>query len=170
MLRCMLRDSEAVSRSGKARAHSQASADEPFFRALRRIRDRYAGKRLSTEQMIAVFEEELPRPLWYENRHKLDWFLQGWINGTAIPEIDVRDVHFTEKAGATIATGVIVQKDAPEDLVTAVPVYASTSSNALIFLGEVLADGPETPFHLTVPTTARKIVLDPKQTILSAPK
>jgi hypothetical protein len=49
-------------------------------------------------------------------------------------------------------------------------VYATTASNALVFLGEVLADGPDTSFRLTAPTDARKIVLDPKQTILTAPK
>jgi hypothetical protein len=64
----------------------------------------------------------------------------------------------------------IVQKDVPEDLVTAVPVYAATAGNGLVFLGEVLADGRETGFRLTAPSGARKIVLDPKQTILSAPK
>jgi hypothetical protein len=70
----------------------------------------------------------------------------------------------------TTVTGVIVQKDVPDDLVTAVPVYATTAGNALVFLGEVLADGRETGFRLSAPNDARKIVLDPKQTILSAPK
>jgi hypothetical protein len=59
----------------------------------------------------------------------------------------------------------------PDDLVTAVPVYAITApGNAQVFLGEVLADGPDTAFRLPAPTAVRKIVLDPKQTILTAPK
>ena len=120
--------------------------------------------------MVQGFEEELPRPLWYQNRHKLDWFLEGWIEGTAIPELGTRDIRVATKAGVTTVSGVIVQKDAPEDLVTAVPVYTTTASNTLVFLGEVLADGAETSFRLTAPSDARKIVLDPKQTILSAPK
>ena len=183
MLRCMLRDaaledarrrdSEAVSSSRKARA-DRANPDELFFRALRKIRDRYGEKKISTEELVRIFEEELPRPLWYENRHKLDWFLEGWINGTAVPELEAREIHIGEKAGLTMGTGVIVQKDAPEDLVTAVPVYATTSANALIFLGEVLADGAETSFRLVAPTITegqlRKIELDPKQTILTAIK
>jgi len=171
MLRSMLRDSETLSHSRKGRAHPPANADEPFFRALRKLRERYAGKSVSTQELVAVFEEELPRPLWYENRPKLEWFLEGWIEGTAIPELKAREVRFTEKNGVTTVTGVIVQKDAPDDLVTAVPVYATTSpGNALVFLGEVLADGAETAFRLSAPTGARKIVLDPKQTILSSPK
>lgn len=175
MLRCMfresmLRDSDMASHSRKGQANLPVHADEPFFRALRRIRERYAGKRLSTEELIKVFEEDLPRPLWYEKRRKLDWFLQGWIQGTAIPELEAREIHITEKAGLRTVTGVIVQKDAPDDLVTAVPVYATAAGNTLVFLGEVLADGAETAFRLTAPTEVRKIVLDPKQTILSALK
>ena len=166
MLRMMLRDAEMASRSRKG----HTNPDEPFFRALRRIRDRYAGKRLSTEELVQVFEEDLPRPLWHENRRKLDWFLEGWIEGTSIPELAAREVRITEKAGVTTVTGVIVQKDVPDDLVTAVPVYATTAGNTLVFLGQVLADGAETSFHLTAPNETRKIVLDPRQTILSAVK
>jgi hypothetical protein len=166
MLRWMLRDSESASHSRKGRAN----ADEPFFRALRRIRERYAGKSLSTQELMQGFEEELPRPLWYEKRNNLDWFLEGWIEGTAIPKLETREIRITEKAGVTTVTGVIVQKDVPDDLVTAVPVYATTEGKALIFLGEVLADGHETWFRLTAPSDARKIVLDPKQTILTTLK
>jgi hypothetical protein len=170
MLRSMLRDSEAASRSRKGRAQPPANSEEPFFRALRRISERYAGKRITTQELVHVFEEELPRPLWYENRHKLDWFFEGWIEGTAIPRLEAREIRITEKAGVTTVTGVIVQKDVPDDLVTAVPVYATTAGNALLFLGEVLADGPDTGFRLIAPSNVRKIVLDPKQTILTAPK
>jgi hypothetical protein len=170
MLRSMLRDSEAASRSRKGRPNPLLNPDEPFFRALRRVRERYAGKTISTEELVQVFEEELPRPLWYEKRPKLDWFLEGWIEGTAIPELKAREIRITEKNGVTTVTGVIVQKDVPDDLVTAVPVYATSPGNALVFLGEVLADGAETGFRLTAPSGTRKIVLDPKQTILSAVK
>jgi hypothetical protein len=166
MLRSMLRDSEAGSRSRKERPNPE----EPFFRTLRKIRDRYAGKTLSTQELVHAFEEDLPRPLWYEKRPKLDWFLEGWIEGTAIPELEAREIRITEKAGVTTVTGMIVQKDAPDDLVTAVPVYGAASGNALVFLGEVLADGAETGFRLIAPSDVHKIVLDPKQTILTAPK
>jgi hypothetical protein len=166
----MLRDSEAASRSRKGHANPGANSDEPFFRALRKIRERYAGKSISTQELVQVFAEELPRPLWYENRRHLDWFLEGWIEGTAIPQLEAREIRITEKTGVTTVTGVIVQKDVPDDLVTAVPVYGAMAGNALVFLGEVLADGRQTGFRLTAPNGVRKIVLDPKQTILTAPK
>ena len=168
MLRCMLRDAEGTPRAGKGSAHPE----EPFFRALRKVRERYAGKSVSTQQVIQIFEEELPRPLWFEKRRSLDWFLEGWINGTAMPRLEVRDVRITpkEKERGVSAAGVIEQQDAPDDLVTAVPVYGVTVSNATVFLGQVLADGPETSFHFNAPTGTRKILLDPRQTVLTTLK
>jgi hypothetical protein len=163
MLRSMLRDSDSATHP----RNRKPNPEEPFFRALRKVRERYAGKSISTKELMEVFEEELPRPLWYENHHTLDWFVEGWINGTAVPRLETREVHITQKERGAVASGVIVQKDAPEDLVTAVPVYARTSGNTLVFLGEVLADGAETSFRLNAPSDARKIVLDPKQTILT---
>ena len=189
MLRCMLRDSvshdsvshesvfhESVRRPASAyrlrnnRPGVAADPEEPFFRALRKVRERYAGKNISTREFLKVFEEELPRPLWYEKRPKLDWFLESWINGTAIPQLEARDIRVSEKNGVTTVTGVIVQKDAPDDLVTAIPIYATTAAATLIFLGEVLADGAETSFRLIAPTEVHKILLDPMKTILTAPK
>jgi hypothetical protein len=175
MLRCMLRDSTSrgavtESRPREGRRDTTANPEEPFFRVLRKVRERYAEKSISTEELVHAFEEELPRPLWYERRPKLDWFLESWVNGTAIPVLETRDVRVAEKNGVTTVTGTIVQKDAPEDLVTAIPVYGTTPGSAMIFLGELLADGAETAFRLTSPVAVHKIVLDPKHTILSAPK
>jgi hypothetical protein len=166
MLRCMLRDSEAASRSRSGPAHPE----EPFFRVLRKVRERYAGKSLSTRELVQAFEEELPRSLWFENRRSLDWFLDGWINGTAMPRLEARDVRITPKERGVSVAGVIAQRDAPDDLITAIPVYAVTASNSTVFLGQVLADGPETSFHLNAPAGTRKIVLDPRQTVLSTLK
>jgi len=162
MLRYMLRDAE---RTGSS-ASTAASPDEPFIRALRRVRDRYAGKPITTREFFHVFEEDLPRSLWYEGHKSLDWFYDGWVNGTAVPRFELHNLKYADKPGATSVSGVILQKDAPPDLVTPVPVYAVHGTHN-IFLGRVLADGPETTFHLTAPADTHKLVLDPNQTLLS---
>ena len=166
MLRCMLRDSEAAT-NPRAR---RTSSEEPFFRSLRKVRERFADKSVSTRDFIKVFEEELPRPLWYEKRHSLDWFVDGWINGKAIPALETRDVKIAAKEQNALVSGLILQKDAPDDLVTAVPVYAQTSAKSLVYIGEVLADGAETSFRLSTPRDTRKIVIDPNRTILTSLK
>jgi hypothetical protein len=163
MLRTMMRDAE----SSRERLESGTdAASEPFMRALRRVRDRYQGKSITTREMLQVFEEELPHSLRYEGRKSLDWFYDGWVNGTAIPRFELRAVKYVEKEAGTTISGTILQKDAPKDLVTPVPLYASHAGK-MVFLGRVFADGPETPFHVNAPSGTRRIGVDPNQTLLA---
>ncbi len=165
MLRSMLRDAEPKS-AHVSGADGTRSTDEPFVRALRRMRQCYQGKAITTHELLQSFEEELPRSLWYEGRKSLDWFYQGWVNGSAIPRFELRTVKYYDKPGSTTVSGLILQKNAPEDLVTSVPVYASEAGK-MVLLGRVFADGPETRFRLTAPAGARRVVLDPYQTLLA---
>jgi hypothetical protein len=167
MLRSMLQD--AASESGRKES-SRGIAEEPFLRSLRKLRQRYEGKAITTRELLEVFAEDLPPSLRYEGKKSLDWFLEGWINGTALPRLELQSVKFTPKANATVVTGVIRQKDAPEDLVTSVPIYAVTSGKIPVYVGRVFADGAESPFHLSAPLGTRKLLLDPNETILTSPK
>jgi aminopeptidase N len=159
MLRLMLRDAERTS-------GTRVGDDEPFIRVLRRIRERYQGKPITTRELLQAFEEELPPSLWYEHHKSLNWFYEGWVNGTAIPRFELHAVKYSDKPGATTISGVILQKDAPDNLVTSIPLYASVAGK-MVLLGRVFADGPETAFHVSASPGARKVVLDPDQTLLA---
>jgi len=159
MLRTMMRDAEPPRKDSDPE-------NEPFIRALRRMRDKYQGKSITSRDMLQVFQEELPPTLRYEGRKSLDWFYDGWVNGTAIPRFELRNVKYADKEGSTSISGAILQKDAPQDLVTPVPLYASRGSK-VTFLARVFADGPETPFHITAPAGTRRILIDPNQTLLA---
>lgn len=166
MLRTMLND--ATSQQGDHKG-AATGADEPFVRALRRLRQRYEGKSISTRDLLDVFAEDLPPALRYEGKNSLDWFLNGWVNGTSLPKLELNGVKFTPKGAGSLVSGTILQKDAPQDLVTSVPVYALIAGKQVL-LGRVFADGEESSFHISAPAGAHKIVLDPNQTILTSPK
>jgi hypothetical protein len=166
MLRSMLQDTKE---GGKRDANGKIG-EEPFVRSLRKVRERYEGKAISTRELLDVFAEDLPPSLRYEGKASLDWFLDGWVNGTSLPRLELQSVKFAAKANATVATGVILQKDAPEDLVTSIPVYAVVSGKSPVFAGRVFADGAESAFHISVPAGTHKLLLDPNGTILTSPK
>lgn len=163
MLHTMLLD--GVRRPGTS-GPPPAAAGDPFLRDLRRLREQYQGKPVTTREILQAFEESLPPSLRYEGRKSLDWFYNGWINGTAIPRLDLQNVKYSDRPGATIVSGTILQKDAPADLVTCVPIYA-TIGNRDIYLGRVFADGQSSDFRLTAPLHTRKVVLDPDETLLT---
>jgi hypothetical protein len=87
-----------------------------------------------------------------------------------MPTLELKSVKFTPKGTATSVSGTILQKDAPGNLVTAVPIYALIAGRPPVLLGRVFADGEESVFHLPAPAGTRKIVLDPNATILTSPK
>ena len=165
MLRTMINDAP---KEGKA--STGAGADEPFARALRKVRQRYEGGMISTRELLDVLAEDLPPALRYEGKKSLDWFLDGWVNGTSLPSLELKGVKFTPKGPGATVSGTIVQKEAPQDLVTSVPIYAVLGGKRLALLGRVFADGEESTFRLPVPAGAHKIVLDPYQTVLTRPK
>jgi hypothetical protein len=170
MLRTMLRDAarDAGQKNSGGLALSDAQADAPFLHALGRARERYQERAINTREFLQVFEEELPPSLRYEGRKSLDWFYDGWVNGTALPHLELHSVKYSPKPGGAAVTGTIVQKDAPQELVTVVPVYAVLAGKNVL-LGQVFADGPETNFHFSAPLGTRKVVLDPYQTLLTRP-
>jgi hypothetical protein len=168
MLRYMMRDATRK-RSMPSGSVSETQADGPFLRALNKTRQRYQEKPITTRELLQVFEEELPPSLWFEGKQSLDWFYEGWVNGTALPHLQLRGVKYTQKPGAAVVSGTIMQDDAPRDLVTPVPIYAVEGRKTLL-LGQVFADGPETSFHLSAPAGTRKVILDPYQTLLTRPR
>ena len=177
MLRSMFRDatprdaapSDAQRRSGgRAAAPSDAQADARFLHALARVRDRFQERAINTREFLQVFEEELPPSLRYEGHKSLGWFYEGWVNGTAIPHLELQSVKYSPKPAGTAVAGAILQKNAPAELVTVVPVYAVLAGKNVL-LGQVFADGPETSFRFSAPLGTRKVVLDPYQTVLTRP-
>lgn len=164
MLRHMMRDAEAA--RTRSSAKSSPAWDEPFIRALRRVRERFQGKAITTRDLLRVFQEELPASLRHEGNSSLDWFYEGWVNGTALPRFVLEGVKYQAKAGSTVVTGAIAQKDAPPDLVTPVPVYAILGGKSVL-LGRVFVDEAKTAFQLVAPAGTRKVVLDPNQTLLT---
>lgn len=142
----------------------------PAGETLRKLRERYEGKAVSTQEILDIFAEDLPPSLRYEGKSSLDWFLDGWVNGTSIPKLSLRGVKFAEKAGGLSVTGVIRQEDAEANLVTSVPIYAVSSGRTPVLLGRVFADGTESSFHLSAPAGTRKLILDPYETVLRTSK
>ena len=140
MLREMLRDASRT--SGDPNGN-----DQVFLALLRNVYQRYQGKEITNADFEQAVEEVLPKPLWFENRKSLDWFFDGWVNGTAFPHFAIKDARFSTKTGKPMVSATVLQNDAPDDLVTSIPVYGVVGDNK-VYLGRVFAEGQETRFSL----------------------
>ena len=144
----------------------EGPASEPFARALHKLRERYAGKPVTVREVLQGFSEELPPGARYEGKKRLDWFYEDWINGTAIPRLQLQGVKLADNGRSMSASGTILQKNAPDELVTSVPIFAQLTGNHRVLVARIFADGPDTAFRISVPPGTRRLLLDPDDTIL----
>ena len=161
MLREMFRD---ASRSSE----DPSGSDAAFLALIRSLYQRYQEKEITNADFEREVEAALPRSLWFENRRSLDWFFDGWVNGTVFPRFDLKNVRFSSSSGTSSVTAILRQLDAPDDLVTSIPVFGVVGDNK-IYLGRVFAEGGETRFTLAVPPAVKRLSLDPYQAVLTAP-
>lgn len=166
MLRQMLRDDATLASQHSKSASPPSNPDTLFMKILLSVQEKYAGKSLSTRELLDEFAARWPKSLWFEGKPSLGWFADSWIQGTSVPIMELKNAKILHPKDATSATGTIVQRDAPYDLITPVPLYAEVPGKPLVLLGRIFADGPETTFHLRVPPGTRKILLDPQATLL----
>ena len=89
--------------------------DEQFNAALRQIVQERRGKRMSNKDVEEIFERHLPVGLNYEGRPSLDWFFEGWVNGSAVPEFSLKSVKMIRRKNGTVScSGAINESGAPE--------------------------------------------------------
>jgi hypothetical protein len=143
--------------------------DVVFFSVLRGLQHDYSGKQMSTLDMQHAFERALPKSLYYDGKPSLSWFFDGWVNGTAMPRYELSNVRFDRRGAGLRVSAKLLQKDAPDELVTAVPIYAELAKGDSRFVARVFADGSETSFTLTVPQGTKKLLVDPHGTVLTSP-
>lgn len=167
MLHSMFRDAETLQKKSPA-SSEKGSGEDLFFRTLRKICQQYAGRQMTNADVERAFEENLPVSLRFEGKQSLSWFFDEWVNGTAIPKLEFSNLKFTPERTGTLVSGTILQKEAPPELVTSVPLYAViTDKKQPILVARVFADGNETAFRIKAPAGTRKLLIDPYQTVLT---
>ena len=150
------------------RDHASKDPDARFNAAIKQLISQLDGKSISNHDLQAAFEAHLPAELRYEEKDSLDWFFDGWVNGSAVPGFALKSVRASVRKSGVTFTGTITESDAPESLVTSVPIYAESQDLQAtpIYLGRVFVDEPETSFTIAAPPGSRKLLLDPLRTVL----
>jgi hypothetical protein len=143
--------------------------DARFHAALREILEKCGGGAMSNKDVQRIFEAHLPPAVKYEGSASLDWFFDGWVNGSAVPEFSIKSAKVAKsKNGTSAYYGTIVESGAPERLVTLVPIYAESPEpeSPPTYLGSVFVDESEVNFSFPAPPGSGKLLLDPFRAIL----
>jgi hypothetical protein len=138
--------------------------DERFATLLQTLVTKYAYRALSTDDLQHEVEAVMTPAMDLEGGRSMEWFFEQWVRGTGIPHYRVEfTAHHTEKD--YLIRGKLFQTGVPRSFITSVPLYSSGAGHGAL-LGTVVATGPETAFHFVVSVPPRKIVVDPRMTLL----
>lgn len=140
-------------------------SDARFVALLRTLSTKYAYRALSTGDLQHELEAVMTPAMDLEGGRSMEWFFEQWVRGTGIPHYRVEfSTHHTDKGEAV--RGKLFQTGVPRSFITSVPLFANNGSGHIIFLGEVVAAGPETSFHFITQVPPHKLVIDPQMTLL----
>lgn len=135
--------------------------DARFIAFMHALLAKYSYKGLSTEDLQHELESVMTPDMDIEGNHSLDWFFDEYVRGVGIPRYRIEySVHHTEKG--YFIRGKIHQTGVPRSFVAPVPLYATDG----VYLGRVIAGGPETSFHFFTRKPPGKIAVDPHMTLL----
>ena len=115
----------------------------PSKQAMHDLVSSYRNKPATTEDFKAVMERHLPPWLDIDTNHRLDWFFNAYVYGTAIPKYSVTG-EFLNKGGETEVHFKLSQNEVPSDFKMLVPLYLQTADNHVILLGRAKMMGTTT--------------------------
>jgi hypothetical protein len=139
--------------------------DARFFALLHTIATKYAYRALSTSDLQHEVEAVMTPAMDLEGGHSMEWFFEEWVRGTGVPRYRVEySVHNSDKG--YVVRGKLYQENVPHSFLAPVPLYTGANSGHALFLGVVVAAGPETSFHFTTQTEPHKVLIDPQMTLL----
>ena len=128
--------------------------DSVFGRFLEDIVMQSRSMSISTYDVMSIAEMHAGKPL--------DWFFEAWVFGTGVPSYEVS--HQVEPSSdGFVVSGNITQSGVPDVFEIPVPVYADDS-----LLGMVPVSNLGGEFRFVVPNKPQQILIDPKDTILTA--
>ena len=140
--------------------------DARFVALLQKLVTKYAYRALSTDDLQREVEAVMTPGMDLENSRSMDWFFDEWVRGTGIPHYRLEFTVHHDETGYSIR-GKLFQTGVPRAFLASVPLY-TTGTGGRLFLGNVVASGPESSFRLRVSGPPHKILIDPQMTLLSA--
>jgi aminopeptidase N len=144
--------------------------EEPFKKAMHDFVSSYTNKPASTEDFKAVMERNMPPWLDLDKNHKLDWFFDAYVYGTAVPKYNLT-YELSQEGEETKVHFKLDQANVPDDFHMAVPLYLELADGRTLLLGRVAMRGVTTKEQTVnlgkVPSPVKRLVVNDNYDLLA---
>jgi hypothetical protein len=146
------------------------TGDQWLMETLQDFVNTYRGQPASTEDFKAILEKHMTPAMDLDGNHKLDWFFNQYVYGTALPHYAFASTIRNDETG-TIAHVHLVQSNVDPSFKMLIPVYAELADGRTIRLGTTKMVGNSTHEQdLSLghtPVAIKRLLLDYNYDVLS---
>jgi peptidase M1-like protein len=123
---------------------SAQTGDQNFKQTMQDFVKTYGGKAATTEDFKSIVEKHMTPDMNAAGDHKMDWFFDEYVYGTALPGYDFVPIFDKGPTGDVLLTYKLTQSGVDDTFVMMVPVYLQFADGRVFFLGRLRVKGNTT--------------------------
>jgi hypothetical protein len=117
------------------------TGDQDFKAAMQDFVKTYSGKAATTEDFKSMMEKHMTPEMDLEGNHRLDWFFNEYVYGTALPSYKI-DYTFDKDASGDVLFGFKVTQSGVDDKFRMlVPIYLELADGRVVNMGRARLAG-----------------------------
>jgi aminopeptidase N len=140
------------------------TGDETFTATMQDFVKTYMNQAASTEDLKTMLEKHMTPEMDLESNHRMDWFFNEYVYGTALPSYKFTESFEKDAAGDVVFNLKLTQSNVDEKFRMLVPIYVETADGRVMHLGRVRIAG-NTSIEQKLPLKALKE--SPKRALLN---
>ena len=117
------------------------TGDQLFRDTMHDFVQAYAGKAATTEDFKAMVEKHMTPEMDLDGNHRLDWFFNEYVYGTALPSYKLDSTFDKDASGDVIFGFKVAQSGVDDKFKMLVPVYLELADGRTVFLGRARLNG-----------------------------
>ncbi len=113
------------------------TGDQNFKATMQDFVTTYSGKAATTEDFKAMMEKHMTPDMDLEGNHRLDWFFNEYVYGTALPTYKIAYTFDKDASGDVVFGFKVTQSGVDDKFRMTVPIYLELAEGRTAFLGRV---------------------------------
>jgi hypothetical protein len=120
------------------------TGDQHFKETMQDFVKTYAGRAATTEDFKAMVEKHMTPEMDLQGNHRLDWFFNEYVYGTALPSYQLQYTFDNDSGGDVVFGLKITQSNVDENFRMLVPIYLELADGRIVSLGRARLTGNAT--------------------------
>jgi aminopeptidase N len=117
------------------------TGDQNFKATMQDFVKTYAGRAATTEDFKAMVEKHMTPEMDLEGNHRMDWFFNEYVYGTALPTYKMDSSFETGADGDVVFGFKVTQSNVDEKFRMLVPIYLELADGRVVNLGRARLAG-----------------------------